>query len=328
VPTLLDGLAMPIEGTVIVRSDRMGNSHYLHSLYQEGRDKDRAEDASYFSIQNRNLGRDYVYRRHFHGWEDRTRVTAEQVANYYAAPRRSLVRFNENAATLVADVSNANQATEALNSRIIPVLKETTEKNYSVPTQWWKWWSDSNEYYSDDHPVEYQYYSGTDNHYLGLPHDRVSIDPSCFVKGTPVWTKTGQRPVESIEVGDLVLSQDVNSGELKYQPVVARTVRPPSEIVKISVDGEELRATRGHPFWVAGVGWRMAKELGDGAKLHGLTSASIGSVATDDKAEAYNLVVAEFGTYFVGQHGFLVHDNTARRPTQSILPGIRGTSKK
>jgi hypothetical protein len=138
-----------------------------------------------------------------------------------------------------------------------------------------------------------------------------------------ILTKTGLRPVEALELGDLVLAQDVNSGELKYEPVIGKTVRPPSEILKISVDDEELRATRGHPFWVSGVGWRMAKELGDGARLHALKpSDGIRSIKSDGKAEAYNLVVAEFGTYFVGQHGFLVHDNTARRPTRAVLPGI------
>jgi hypothetical protein len=38
--------------------------------------------------------------------------------------------------------------------------------------------------------------------------------------------------------------------------------------------------------------------------------------------EAHNLVVGDFNTYFVGDHGFLVHDNTYRRPTTALLPGL------
>jgi hypothetical protein len=138
-----------------------------------------------------------------------------------------------------------------------------------------------------------------------------------------VWTKTGQRPIESLELGDLVLAQDVNTGELKYAPIIGRTVRPPSPIVKLSVDNEQVRTTRGHLFWIAGTGWRMAKELEKGNKLHGLKGSSEIRVAeSDSEAEAYNLVVADVATYFVGEHGFLVHDNTPRSPTRAILPGV------
>ena len=37
---------------------------------------------------------------------------------------------------------------------------------------------------------------------------------------------------------------------------------------------------------------------------------------------AYNLIVADFDSYFVGDRGILVHDNTPRRPTAAILPGL------
>jgi hypothetical protein len=39
-------------------------------------------------------------------------------------------------------------------------------------------------------------------------------------------------------------------------------------------------------------------------------------------AEAYNLVVDDFHTYFVGRLGLLVHDNNFRRPTTAVLPGL------
>jgi hypothetical protein len=199
----------------------------------------------------------------------------------------------------------------------------TTGNNFDTPKEWWQWWTDSNEYYAEDHPVERQYYSDTRSYFHGLPYDTVVPVSSCFVAGTPVWTKTGQRPIESLQIGDLVLARDVDTGELAYKPVIGRTVRPPSPILKLSLDGEELLTTRGHPFWVAGVGWRMAKELGDAAVLHAVTgSVPLSSVEPADKSEAYNLVVADFNTYFVGESGLLVHDNTPRRPTRATLPGM------
>jgi hypothetical protein len=120
-----------------------------------------------------------------------------------------------------------------------------------------------------------------------------------------------------------VLAQDVDTGELAYKPVTGRTVRPPSEILKLKIGEEDVFTTRGHPFWVSGVGWRMAKELGDGAILYAVTgSARLQAVESTGEAEAYNLVVVDFNTYFVGESGILVHDNTPREPTRAIVPGL------
>ncbi len=146
---------------------------------------------------------------------------------------------------------------------------------------------------------------------------------SCFAKGTLVWTKTGKKPIESIELGELVLSQEVESGELKYQPVLGTTVRPPSPMLKLTLNKEQLITTLGHPFWVSGVGWRMSKELGEDAMLHTINGSSrVRSVESEADATAYNLIVANFNTYFVGDSGLLVHDNTPHRSAQVVVPGV------
>jgi hypothetical protein len=325
VPLLLGGLAMPIESSFSVTTDRYGCVHYRHSLYREGADTDMSVDASYNVMQHSFPGRDYVYRIQAKVLEDRTESPARRVAKMAAVARRSEFEYGRTAAAMESQVWSANQAAESLNARIMPALAAATGEDYGSPKQWWDWWQDNNEYYAYDHPVEHQYYSGTDDRYYGRPYDTVSINPSCFVKGTPVWTKTGQQPIETIVIGDLVLAQDLNTGELAHQPVIGRTVRPLSPIVKLSFGGEQILTTRGHPFWVAGVGWRMAKELEGGAVLHGVTgSTRITAVKESEPAEAYNLVVADFNTYFVGEGGILVHDNTPRRPTRATVPGLAG----
>ena len=166
-------------------------------------------------------------------------------------------------------MANENNASAIRNDRISEVLAKTTGKNFGDdPRKWWDYWHKQNEYYvPDQHPVYQQYHDSNEKYGM-----------SCFVKGTPIWTKTGRRPMESLEVGDLVLSQNVDTGELKYEPVIGRTVRPPSQILKVSTDGGDIMATKGHPFWVAGVGWRMAKELEDGAVLCGLNRATTRSL--------------------------------------------------
>jgi intein/homing endonuclease len=146
---------------------------------------------------------------------------------------------------------------------------------------------------------------------------------SCFAAGTVVSTETGAQPIETIRAGDRVLSQNADTGELNYQTVLATTIRPPAPLVVIRADGEKIRATRGHPFWVSGHGWKMAKFLTAGDNLHCANGlAVIESIGEVPPERSYNLVVDEFATYFVGDQRLLVHDNTMRKPTQAIVPGL------
>jgi hypothetical protein len=67
----------------------------------------------------------------------------------------------------------------------------------------------------------------------------------------------------------------------------------------------------------------MTKELGDDAILHGLQHpVHVSSIQPTTDGEAYNLVVAETSTYFVGNEGILVHDITPRGPSPYIVPGL------
>ncbi len=243
------------------------------------------------------------------------------------------------------------------------LVKTTGEELGDNPQDWWSWWERYTEYdTSERKPVHERRYSESDRRYYRPPSSgygepnrgyeppkfrpvpppkaprtrvtgprpngrilgtRPKYPISCFPRGTLVWTNTGQRAIETIEIGDLVLSQNVDSGELAYQPVVGRTVRPPSPTIKMTLGDEELSTTLGHPLWVSGIGWRMAKQVGESAILHGLHGpVEVDAVEPADECEAFNLVVADFNTYFVGETGILVHDNTPRRPTAAVVPGL------
>ena len=63
-----------------------------------------------------------------------------------------------------------------------------------------------------------------------------STDPlSCLAAGTPILTDAGPVAVEKIKVGDRVLSQDAETGELAYKPVLHTTVRLNAELVKLEL---------------------------------------------------------------------------------------------
>ncbi len=334
-PLLLGGLAMPIETSFSVTTDASSNVHYTHTLYREGADTDWSYDVRK-SANQLDLGGRVTWLDTYTGKKE---VGERAESPIVVAAKKTMVasaaqnRYAQSAAATQTQITRANKATEELNARIVPVLAATTGKDFGDnPKAWWNWWRSQNEYYASDHPVDRRYSSESEHYYYGFPRfETYSTAPppptptlhSCFAKGTLVWTKTGKKAIETIELGELVLSQDVGSGELKYKPVLLHTIRPPGKMMKISIEDESLFATTGHPFWVPGVGWRMTKELEDGTELHCVTgTAQVDGVAPAVDAPAYNLVVDKFNTYFVGERGILVHDITPRQPTHALVPGI------
>ncbi len=243
-------------------------------------------------------------------------------------------------ASLHRAVETVNEAISARNRQIQVVLASTTGQEFApelIP--WWNWWQNYNETYfpgstaseSDDNGCQPAYDHNTDKPHYDYTYSYtrpVYIICTCLARGTSVWTLTGPQAIETIKPGDRVLSQDPDSGELAYKPVLATTYRPPSRRLVIGIGAEKITTTLGHPFWVANEGWRMAKELKVGLRLHGLDGAVTvesleGTAAPLPWYEgAYNLVVADFNTYFVGKHLLLVHDNTPRRPPAVAVPAL------
>jgi hypothetical protein len=78
--------------------------------------------------------------------------------------------------------------------------------------------------------------------------------------------------IDKIRVGDLVLSQDPNTGELTFfLPVLQTSQRPPERLVKVSLGtgyGDAMEGSGGHPPWVAGEGWVKLRDLQSGMVLH------------------------------------------------------------
>ncbi len=145
----------------------------------------------------------------------------------------------------------------------------------------------------------------------------------CLVAGTTVWTSTGPVPIEQVQIGDVVLSKNIESGELAYQPVLGKTVRPECDLLKILIGEETVEASGGHPFWISGEGWIKARDLRPGMQLHSVDgSLPVRSVELSRKEKTYNLIVADFHTYFVGDMRILSHDNTIRALTECVVPGM------
>lgn len=139
----------------------------------------------------------------------------------------------------------------------------------------------------------------------------------CLAGGTLVWTTGGPVAVDRLQAGDVLLTQDQRSGELRVKPVLAATMRPPEKVLTLHVDGTTIRATAGHPFWVVGKGWTLACDLEPGCRLHGLEGGgSIDRIESEgDPVRTFNLVVDDDHSYFCGDAKLYTHDVTPPRPS-------------
>jgi hypothetical protein len=139
---------------------------------------------------------------------------------------------------------------------------------------------------------------------------------ACFGAGTPVRTLAGPRPIETLRVGDQVLTQDTTTGALSYQPIVAIHHNPPNQTLRLTLGGETVVATAIHRFWRAGRGWAMARDLKPGDSVRTLGGAvKVEAVSDDQTQPVFNLEVAHGQSFFVGRSGLLVHDQSLVQPT-------------
>jgi len=260
---------------------------------------------------------------------------------------------------------SANRRIDEQNRRVCEVLAISTGKDLPAsPEAWWDWWKDHNEVVTDgDKPLQQSFEAnqvlvndspGFVNNRPGTsivvtpvptmpavltmpapsPVVRSSYFPSntphsCLAAGTPIWTAAGSRYVDQIKPGDLVLSQNPDTGELSYKPVLATTFNKGAKIFKMRVGQDEIRSTGGHTFWVDRRGWVRVRQLETAARLHAVAGATaVEEVeATGVMAPVFNLIVADFHTYFVGKERVLSHDITPRKAVDATPLGLLGSRK-
>ena len=138
----------------------------------------------------------------------------------------------------------------------------------------------------------------------------------CFVEGTLVHTQDGLKPIEEIQVGDLVASKDEFTGETTWKPVVdlfRNYDKSTLNVTLVNPEGEEelLGVTAEHPFWVEGQGWVDAGKLREGHIISSVDgdALTVNSIVPDEQLhDTYNFEVADYHTYFVGEQGAWVHN--------------------
>jgi len=133
----------------------------------------------------------------------------------------------------------------------------------------------------------------------------------CFVAGTPVVTAEGLKPIEEIEVGDMVWAFDEETGDITLKAVYNTVIRETDHLEKLIIGSDTLHTTSNHPFWVSNT-WKQAGELvvGDTLTLRNNENLILNyKEKIDTVATVYNFAVSDYATYFVGEQEVLVHND-------------------
>jgi MoaA/NifB/PqqE/SkfB family radical SAM enzyme len=95
--------------------------------------------------------------------------------------------------------------------------------------------------------------------------DLCNLDcPQCFVPGTQVATPNGDRPIEKIKIGDMVIGHDDEPH--RVTDISRREYSGPLVLIRLT-DGIKLRCTPEHPIYVASpwpssqFEWKAAKDI-------------------------------------------------------------------
>lgn len=136
----------------------------------------------------------------------------------------------------------------------------------------------------------------------------------CFIAGTLVLFADGtRRPIETVQMGDLVLGRDELTGMVAPQLVEKSYVHYEREAFTLDFGTSTLGTTSIHPFYTDR-GWVKASELRAGMDCHvddgsRLTIQNVMHPLAQ-RQTVYNLEVANFHTYFVGGQGVWVHNKS------------------
>ena len=139
------------------------------------------------------------------------------------------------------------------------------------------------------------------------------INSACFTKGTLISTEQGHIPIENIQVGDYVYSENPETGEQGLKRVLQVFEKDTDVLIRLEINDEVVITTEEHPFWIIGKGWTEANniELGDYVQRRNkepeqITNKSI--IKLESPVIVYNLEVEDWHTYYVSNASILVHN--------------------
>lgn len=149
------------------------------------------------------------------------------------------------------------------------------------------------------------------------------LTSQCFTGDTLVSTEDGLRPIEEIQAGDYVWSENTETGEKELKKVFYVSVTETTALVHVTTEnGTVINTTENHPFYVEEKGWCAAADLEDGDVLRTQdgeteTVESVQIENLDEAVKVYNLEIEDSHTYYVSADEVLVHNECTKNNYRS-----------
>ena len=122
--------------------------------------------------------------------------------------------------------------------------------------------------------------------------------------------------------GDMVWAWDEETGDVALRPVVGTYVNETEELIHLSVNGEEVICTPGHPFYSPVKGWTDATKLRAGDILvlvngEYVVVEWVQHELLESPVKVYNFQVEDYHTYYVTGCDILVHNMCGKNESKS-----------
>ena len=150
---------------------------------------------------------------------------------------------------------------------------------------------------------------------------------SCFIAGTLVLTERGLVKIEEVDLNDKVLAQDPETNRISFKSVIETFKRDVDRLIWLTVNGEIIKSSFDHPFYVKNVGFIRASDLWIGAELINEEGNTFSlediyrEYFEEETISVYNFKVADYHTYFVGLNHLLVHNNNCAKIIEDVESG-------
>ncbi|MBL7935691.1 MAG: hypothetical protein JNM51_07770, partial [Bacteroidia bacterium] len=132
----------------------------------------------------------------------------------------------------------------------------------------------------------------------------------CFTANTKVLTKRGLISIDSLKIGDTVISFNDSLKTYNDKKILSTLKYVRDSIYTIYLPNEIIQTTPDHPFYT-NEKWVLAKNIkkGDGLFTHSKAAITVDSIKlVVSITNVYNFIVEDDHTYFVSNSNILVHN--------------------